>query len=201
MKVNIKKEGKNKEYNIISSWEDVTLEKWAQLASATKNAKGKGAEAIATITNLSDLPAEMLRELSLSDVAKLMAKLADIQSRANTKLVNKITLNGKHYGFLPDLEEITLGEWADLEHCIEQGLQENLHKLAAILYRPIVETKGNWYSIEAYDVASKRVREQEFKAMPAAQVESAMLFFWTFVSELLKILPLFLTQKLKQATT
>ena len=31
MKVKVKKEGKVKEFKLISSWEDVTLEKWLQL--------------------------------------------------------------------------------------------------------------------------------------------------------------------------
>ena len=201
MKVNVKKEGGTQEYHIINDWSDVTLEKWATLIAGQKVAKGKAAEAISNITSLSDMPANILKELSLADVSKLMAKLADIQSRAKSELVNKITVNGKEYGFHPNLEEITLGEWADLEHCIEQGLQDNMHKIVAILYRPIKETKGNWYSIEPYEVESKRVREQEFKAMGAAEVESALLFFWTFVRELLNLLPLFLTEKLKAATS
>ncbi len=31
MKVKVKKEGKVKEFKLINSWEDVTLEKWLQL--------------------------------------------------------------------------------------------------------------------------------------------------------------------------
>jgi len=201
MKVNITKDGQENSYNIIDSWEDVTLESWAQLVAAAKGQKGKAQEAIEQVKALSDMPANIIRELSLDDISKLMKKLADIQSRANSKLQNKITVNGKEYGFHPNLEEITLGEYADLEHCIKDGMENNLHKIMAILYRPITVTKGNYYMIEAYDLESKKIREQEFKTMPAEQVQSGLVFFWTFVKELLKILPLFLTEKLKQATT
>jgi len=200
MKVNIKKDGKKQSYNIIDSWEDVSLEKWAELVSKTKKSNGKAAEAIASITSLSNLPADIIRELSLYDVAKLMSKLADIQSRANSNLKNKITVEDIEYGFHPNLEEITMGEYADLETCINNGVENNLPNMMAILYRPIVETKGNFYTIEAYDTESKKIREQAFKTMPAETVESALVFFWTFASELLKLLPLYLTEKLKAVT-
>ena len=200
MKLNIKKDGKQSTYTIIDSWEDVTLESWAELITASKGASGKAQEAVASLTTLSDMPARLIKELSLDDVAKLMKKLADIQARANSQLHNKITVNGKDYGFHPNLEEITLGEYADLESCISDGLNDNMHKEMAILYRPIIETKGNFYVIEAYDVESKRIREQEFKTMQAEQVQAALVFFWSFVKALSKALPLFLTERLKQAT-
>jgi len=200
MKVNITKDGKKESYNIINSWEDVSLESWATLIANAAGAKNKAEEAIASITALSDMPEKLVKELNIEDVSKLMKLLADIQARANSNLQNKITVNEIEYGFHPNLEEITLGEWADIESCIQDGLQANMHRIMAVLYRPIVETKGNFYTIEKYDVDSKRIREQEFKDMAAEQVQSALVFFWTFVRKLSKILPLFLTMKLREAT-
>ena len=46
MKINIKKNGSSKAYNIIDSWEDVTLDKWAELVAKAKGYKGKADEAI-----------------------------------------------------------------------------------------------------------------------------------------------------------
>ena len=54
MKVKIKKEGKAKEYNLISSWEDVTLEKWLKLVEVETESKTK--EALETIAALSNIP-------------------------------------------------------------------------------------------------------------------------------------------------
>jgi|TARA_R110000744_G_scaffold378850_1_gene495648 hypothetical protein len=201
MKINVKKDGQNKSYTIIDSWEDVTLEKWAELNSKNKESKGKAAEAIANITTLSTLPKDLLKELTLNDVAALMNKLADIQSRANSKLKNKIEVEGKIYGFHPNLESITIGEYADIELCIDDGIENNLPAIMAILYRPITEQKENWYDIEPYDADSKKVREQIFKQMPAETVESALVFFWSFVSVLLSLLPQYLVLKFRRATS
>ena len=106
MKVNITQDGKKKEFNIISNWEDVTLEKWAELIAANKNIKGKKAkEAINTIKHLSDMPQDLIEQFNLSDISKILEKIADIQARANSELVSKITVNDKEYGFHPNLEE------------------------------------------------------------------------------------------------
>ena len=60
MKVKVKKEGKVKEYKIIDSWADVTLEKWQQLVLGKK--KSKTQEAKETIKALSTLPVKLVEE-------------------------------------------------------------------------------------------------------------------------------------------
>ena len=54
MKVKIKKEGKTKQYKLINSWSDVTLENWLKLVEAETGSKTN--EALETITALSCLP-------------------------------------------------------------------------------------------------------------------------------------------------
>ena len=54
MKVKIKKEGKTKQFKLISSWEDVTLEKWLKLIDFKNETKTKEAEE--TIAALSTIP-------------------------------------------------------------------------------------------------------------------------------------------------
>ena len=44
MKVKVKKEGKVKEFKLINSWEDVTLEKWLQLIDFETGSKTEEAE-------------------------------------------------------------------------------------------------------------------------------------------------------------
>ena len=72
MKVKIKKEGKVKEFKLISSWEEVTLEKWLKLIDIQEGSKTKEAEE--TIAALSDIPNKLIKELSLNDVAVIMGK-------------------------------------------------------------------------------------------------------------------------------
>ena len=197
MKVKIDKDGKKESFNIINDWSDVTLEKWAELVAAHKGGKGNANEALATIKNLSDIPSQLIEQFSLGDVVELLAKLSDIQSRAKSDLRNTFVLNDVEYGFHPNLEDITLGEWADLETCITDGVNNNLAKIMAILYRPVTEKKESFYTIEAYDTDTKPMRIQEFKSMPAELVESALVFFWSFVSRLFPLFKWSLVNQMK----
>ena len=177
MKVKIKKEGKEKKYKLISSWEDVTLEKWLKLIEFQEGSKTKEAEE--TIAMLSDIPKKLIKELDLKNVALIMSKLAELQHKQNSSLKKIIEIDGVEYGFMPDLDSITLGEYADLETFIKNGIETQLPELMAVLYRPITEKKNDIYTIAAYD-GDIRMRTEEMKQMSAEQVQSALVFFLSF---------------------
>ena len=193
MKVKVKKEGKQKIYKIVDSWNDVTLEKWQQLVLGKK--KSKTEEAKETIKALSDLPIKLVEEMALSDVAQIFETLSKLQMKGKLKKVFEI--DGIEYGFLPDLDEITLGEWADIEHNIKDGLDKNIHKIMAVLFRPITSREDKMYSIEAYKDGRERA-EKFKKKMNAEQVQQSLVFFWNLGNELLTTLPLFLMQKMNK---
>tara|TARA_R110002012_G_scaffold321182_1_gene547932 strand:- start:167 stop:808 length:642 start_codon:yes stop_codon:yes gene_type:complete len=195
MKVKIKKEGNTKEFNLIKSWSDVTLEKWIRLIELEN--KDKSFEAEATIKLLSDIPKKLIRELGIQDVAKLMSRIGELQANATVGLKNIIKIDGVEYGFHPDLEDITLGEWADIETFIKAGIEKNLPEIMAILYRPIKEKKNDAYIMGAYD-GNIAVRAEKFKKMSAEQVQGALVFFWSFAIVSLKILPSFLMEQVNK---
>jgi len=195
MKVKIKKDDKIKEFKLISKWSDVTLEKWLKLIDLETGSKTKEAEE--TIAALSDIPKQLIKELSIKDVAVIMSRIAELQQKQNSSLKRIIEINGVEYGFHPDLDSITLGEYADIETFIKNGIETQLAKMMAVLYRPITEKKGNIYTIEAYD-GDIRMRTQEMKQMSAEQVQSALVFFWHLGKELSLILPSYLMQRLKE---
>ena len=179
MKVKIKtKEGKKETYNTIDSWSDVTLEKFAELTELSKGSKSKEAEE--TLAALSDMPRKLIKELSLRDVSIILGKMAQLQEEQETILKKIIEIDGVQYGMHPDLSEITLGEYADIETLIKEGIEDNLPELMAVLFRPIVEMKNDVYDIEAYDGKIK-IRAETMKKMSAEQVQSALVFFYGFV--------------------
>ena len=198
MKVKVKKKGKVKEFKLINSWEDVTLEKWLKLIDFETGSKTE--EATETIAALSNIPKQLVKELALSDVAVIMNRIAALQQKQDTKLKKIIEIDGIEYGFHPDLDSITLGEYADIETFIKNGIENHLPELMAVLYRPIKEKKNDIYIIDAYD-GNIRLRTEEMKKMSAEQVQSALVFFYTLGKELSEILPLYLMEQLKETKT
>ena len=194
MQVKIKKEGKTQTFNLIKKWSDVTLEIWLKLIEFETGTKTE--EATETIAALSDIPKKLIKELALSDVVAIMNQVGKYQEKQDTSLKRLISVNGMEYGFHPNLDDITLGEYADIETYIKAGIEKNLPELMAILYRPIKEKKNDIYIIEAYD-GDIRMRAEEMKLMSSEQVQSALVFFYNFAKVLCEILPLYLMERLK----
>ena len=194
MKVKVKKAGKVKEFKI-SKWSEVTLEKWLKLIDLETGSKTKEAEE--TIAALSDIPKQLIKELSIKDVAVIMSRIAELQQKQNSSLKRIVKINEVEYGFHPDLDSITLGEYADIETFIKNGIETQLPELCAVLYRPITEKKNDIYTIAAYD-GDIRMRTEEMKQMSAEQVQSALVFFYRLGKELSLILPSYLMERLKE---
>jgi hypothetical protein len=123
-----------------------------------------------------------------------------LQSQEDTTLKNIIEINGVEYGFMPDLDSISLGQYADIETFIKNGIDKNLPELMAVLYSPIKLKKNDIYIIEPYD-GDIRLRAEEMKQMSATQVHSALVFFYHFGSVLLTTLQLSLIEVLQGMKT
>ena len=190
MNVSIKKDGKKQKYKI-QEWQDLTLERWAKLVSIKKGSKVK--EAIDSIKVMSDIPLQLIEQLTVKDVAFILEQATEIQKEG--KLKHKIKMHNVEYGFHTNLEAITIGEYADIEQYVQTGLETNMHKIMGVLYRPIVEEKDDIYTIEVYDSDSMKIRAEAFKKMKAKDVQSALVFFWTLGNELLNCLEQFLEKQ------
>jgi hypothetical protein len=198
MKVKVEKDGKKKTYNLINSWNDVTLEKWLQLIALEGLSPSQ--EAIESIYALSNIPKKIIRQLSISDVAIVMQQIKNIEKQTKTNFKHIIEIDGVEYGFHPNLEDITLGEWADIETFVQKGINKSLPEIMAILYREITEKEKNIYTINAYN-GNINIRAEKFKKMKAEQVQGAMVFFWTFVSVLSTTLLSYLNENIAKMTT
>ena len=199
MKVKIKKQGETKEFKLIDSWADVTLETWLKLIDFEQGTKTE--EATKTIEALSDIPKRLVQELALSDVVAIMSKVGELQEKQDTKLKNLIEINEVEYGFHPDLSEISLGEYSEIETLIKNGIDKNLPEIMGVLYRPVKEKhKNGVYIIDAYD-GDFSIRAEEMKQMSAQQVQSALVFFYHLGKVLSEIMPLYLMEQLKEMKT
>ena len=196
MRVKIKKKGKVKQFKVINKWSDVTLERWIKLMDYNNGTKSE--EALNTVAELSNIPKKLIKELELKDVALIMNGIAQLQKKQDSSLKRIIEIEGKRYGFHPNLDEITLGEWSDIETMVNNTIEKNMPELMSILYRPVTaETSNGVYTIAAYD-GDISIRAEQMKKMAAEQVQSALVFFWNLGKELSKTLPSFLMGRLRE---
>jgi len=128
--------------------------------------------------------------IDLKDVAQIKYKdITDITKiisnmfQQNNSLINTFKLGGVEFGFIPNLDEMTFGEYSDLDTYIIDW--NNMHKAMAVLYRPITK-KGinNTYEIESYNGTASYA--DLMKHAPLDVVLSANIFFYNLGNELLK---------------
>jgi len=97
-------------------------------------------------------------------------------------------------GFIPKLDDITLGEYVDIEANISDW--QKMHKAMAVLYRPVNFKAKDKYGIAPYDV-NEEIQEL-MKEMPLDAAISSMLFFYNLGNDLLGAIPKYLEQNLKK---
>ena len=123
---------------------------------------------------------EIFCNVSLIDVSKIplneYSKILEILNKAFSEkpnLVQRFKLLDVEMGFIPKLDDITLGEYVDIESNISDW--QKMHKAMAVLYRPV-----NFKAKDKYDIAPYKVNEeiQELmKEMPLDVAISSMVFF------------------------
>lgn len=142
-------------------------------------------------------PNEQLRQLPKVLLEEGYTHIQNVRAAETKRHLTRFTLNGTEYGFIPNWDEFTAGEWIDAEaYC--QDFWTNAHKLMALLFRPVTRSWGEAYEIEAY---TSREAAEVFLDMPADQVSGALLFFSTTRSEQLNTLRSSLTWIAKGMTS
>ena len=142
---------------------------------------------------------EIFCNVSLKDVSKISVRgykrILDILNTAfeeKPKLVQRFDLEGVDMGFIPKLDDISLGEYIDIETNISDW--QKMHKAMAVLYRPVNFKLGNKYGIAPYEV--KEEVQEVMKEMPMNVVISSMVFFYSLGKALLKAIPKYLEKNL-----
>ena len=128
---------------------------------------------------------ELFCGIPLSDVYKLTLESVESISAVLSKMFNeepkhveRFTMNGVEYGFIPDLNEMTLAEYVDSEGNLSDI--QNLHLAMNVLYRPIKDKKGDKYNIYPYKLENL----DKMKDMPTSAALGAIFFLISLGKEL-----------------
>lgn len=136
---------------------------------------------------------DVVVQMKHKDVHEINAIIFTLLSKV-PKLKMKFELNGIEFGFIPNLDEMTSGEYMDLDTYISDwGM---MHKAMAVLYRPIVKRQDEKYLIEPYKGTEKF--SELMKDAPLDVVLSAYVFFWTLGKDLLTSTIAYLTAQQKK---
>lgn len=126
-----------------------------------------------------NLKIDVILQMKAASLTKVSSILMNAFNE-RPSLTQRFKMDGKEFGFIPSIEEITVGELNDVDQYISDWSQ--MHRAMSVLFRPVVATFGNRYEIEKYEGSEKYA--EKMKEMPLDVVIGAMLFFWTLGNDL-----------------
>ena len=172
----------------------LTVEQYSKMNSYEGESELK--RMVHVISALTGLDKEEVQNWNAQTIQEIASAYADLLDHKQ-EFHSIIEWNGTLYGY-SSLQNSSLGEYIDIEN-LTKDLGSNMHKLAAILYRPItshrfktlkfavkqkikmvnnsVENVFDWYNVEPYDNKKRKEREEDFKQFPIHILLGAVSFF------------------------
>ena len=120
-------------------------------------------------------------QIRYKDVAEITANINNLFTKENV-FIQRFKMGGVEFGFIPNLDEMSTGEYMDLDTYITDW--DTMHNAIAVLYRPITNKMGNKYQIEEYK--GSITYADVMRHAPLDVVLGAMVFFYNLGNDLLK---------------
>ncbi len=124
-----------------------------------------------------NLDAKNVRMLKVGDANKVVDVLNNMFEK-KPDLTRTFKIDGVEYGMIPDLDNISLGEYIDLDTYISDW--QNMQIAMNVLYRPIKDKIGDKYTIVDYDVDAK----EKLEFIPMDIVLGSIFFLYNLGIEL-----------------
>lgn len=120
-------------------------------------------------------------KIKISDLNKIVDVLNNALAE-KPSLIQRFKIGKTEFGFVPQLDNMTFGEFIDIENNITNW--STMHAAMAVLYRPIINKHKDKYEIEEYRGDNWH---EAMKNMPAAVAVSALVFFYNLENDLLRV--------------
>ena len=171
---------------IPTSLSDIRLEQFVLFNKLMKESQDENFIQLAMVTIFCDVSVEDAKNIVAKDFTEIVTDITKVLSE-QPRFIQRFIHDGKEYGFIPNLDEITAGEYIDLESFLSS--EETYNKAMSVLYRPILNKRKDLYNIEEY-----KGSHTEFNTLNLDIVLGSMLFFWNLSNELLTAMKGFLQQ-------
>ena len=174
------------------SWKDITINQYRRLISIPEDASNES-RICQTISILTGISTRAVLNLTPKQLKEINDSIGFVSQLPSPKLEERIKINGIEFGILPNLNALTIGEILDLEEYLSNW-SESIHKLMAVIYRPIVKEDAFGYVVEDYDTQRSQSAAAWFDEQCSIEdTYGASIFFSIGVSNSWKFTKNFLT--------
>ena len=167
------------EINVPTSLNEITLEQYQKFLKVSKDTPEGSFLDAKMIEIFCGIPLSDSYKLKMSSVQAIVDILTDMLNEKPAH-IDKFSLDGVQYGFIPDLDEMSLGEYVDLDGNASDW--QNMHVAMNVLYRPVITSKKAKYNIKEYTADDP----EKMKDMPLGVALGSLFFFYNLGLELSK---------------
>jgi hypothetical protein len=176
-----------------SNYNEITIKQYRDITALDKKHKQDIHKVMATIRILTNASEDQLVKITSKDILRIEKVLTWLRTPPQTSEVQRtFVMDEVEYGLVPDMENLSVGEFADLEIYCESA-DENMHKIMSVLYRPITRKVSNWYEVEPYKPTQSKT--EAMLQAPFGVAVSLMVFFSVIAKESAQSLPQYLAEK------
>jgi len=136
-----------------------------------------------------------ISKIKHNSIIEVVTELESLLTGFGTSpLIERFEFDGKQFGFIPKLDDITYGENKDATKYIND--LQTMHQAMAVLYRPVTGYVNGKYLIEDYKGTDKY--GERFKQLPLSVGAGARVFFYNLINDLLTCIPNYLAEEVHQ---
>ena len=175
-------------YPVPTAWNEIPLGRFMDYMAQYDEEATADRKQLVLVSTLTGAPKPLLEKAKKNVIDQAVEELNKIMTREASKQLNLIIeIDGVEYGFHPNLHDLRLKEFVDLDNKLTNGW-ETMHEVMAILYRPVTKKKGDKYRIEDYDFKTAKKRAEMFKEeLSVDTVNGAAAFFLSIAVSYLNI--------------
>ena len=167
---------------------EIDLQSYYKLQDITKAEQTKMSE-YEIVTAVTGCPTDMLKKLKFGDWMIIWDETQKVILSMNGSAFDVLPIiehNGIKYG-LPQIDQMTVGEFADLDVIVtSDNAEKKLAEIAAIVYREVRSQTKKSYTIKEYDTEGYLQRLEAFQDLPISAIKSANSFFLQCANSSLK---------------
>jgi|TARA_R100001594_G_scaffold581_3_gene2238 hypothetical protein len=170
---------------IPNEWSDITIgiyQEYVKIQESKASEKNKVIRSLALLCNTSPFVVKKMAYTDLLEIMNIIKGMIDTEPKEED-FVKVFTFSDIEFGFVPNLNKLTTGEYIDLESYCKNPI-ENLHIIMSILYRKVTNKVNDRYAIEPYN--PDEFKEELFKDCPMNIALSSLGFFLTLGERLAK---------------
>tara|TARA_R110002012_G_scaffold250161_1_gene427848 strand:- start:1458 stop:2108 length:651 start_codon:yes stop_codon:yes gene_type:complete len=165
--------------DIPTSLQDITLRQYKHFLKLQETVNDDRFMHAKMIEIFCKVELDKVMRLKLKDTQEIVSLLSKLFEQ-KPNLVRHFKLNKTEFGFHPQLDDLTLGEYIDLDTFI--GDWDNIEKAMNVLYRPVIAKLKTQYTIQDYKVDLN----PNILNMPMSAVMSSIFFLWNLGLDLSK---------------